>query len=475
MPDLIVVVPGIMGSVLQKDGKDLWNFTIRQVAKLYSPELGWSLDSLMMNGDDPELDDLGDGIEATNLLAIPGIIAGLIKKGGYKAIREKLTEEFELEVGDINNDDPANYFEFPYDWRRDIRYAARKLEKVINHKLPLWREHSGNKNAKVILLAHSMGGLVSRYYLEVRNGWENCCLLVTFGTPHSGSVQALDFLCNGNKIGRQDVTTLVRSFTSTYHLLPRYPVIKSNDRYYRVAEILNLPNIDPQRAQNSFEFYEEIDNAVEQHEKDDNNLKKKYEIISIDGKGHPTLQSAILSGETLICDKNTLPPDINLSLNDGDGTVPRVSAVPNELRKKSRRNIGETHACLQENDILLSELCDILSSRQDKAVLGSNDFYISQSQSILSIELKDYYQQQEPIVIRAWENNEQEKLTGLIAKIESVDSGHIVAPAVSLQPEKDIWQLEIPNLEAGIYRLTVSPSNKKRNSPTPIHDYFEVG
>ena len=266
MPDLIVVVPGIMGSVLQKDGKDLWNFTIRQVAKLYSPELGWSLDSLMMNGDDPELDDLGDGIEATNLLAIPGIIAGLIKKGGYKAIREKLTEEFELEVGDINNDDPANYFEFPYDWRRDIRYAARKLEKVINHKLPLWREHSGNKNAKVILLAHSMGGLVSRYYLEVRNGWENCCLLVTFGTPHSGSVQALDFLCNGNKIGRQDVTTLVRSFTSTYHLLPRYPVIKSNDRYYRVAEILNLPNIDPQRAQNSFEFYEEIDKAVEQHE-----------------------------------------------------------------------------------------------------------------------------------------------------------------------------------------------------------------
>ena len=111
-----------------------------------------------------------------------------------------------------------------------------------------------------------------------------------------------------------------------------------------------------------------------------------------------------------------------------------------------------------------------MSSRQDKAVLGSNDFYISQNQSILSIELKDYYQQQEPIVIRAWENNEQEKLTGLIAKIEAVDSGHIVSPAVSLQPEKDIWQLEIPNLEAGIYRLTVSPSNKKRNSPTPIHD-----
>ena len=476
MPDLIVVVPGIMGSVLQKEGKDLWNFTRRNIARAYLPELGWSFNSLMMKyGDDPNLDHLDDGIEATKLITVPRIIRGLIRTGGYKAIREKLTEQFELEVGDINNDKSANYFEFPYDWRRDIRYVARKLEEVINCKLKLWRDHTGNDEAKVILLAHSMGGLVSRYYLEVRNGWEKCCLLVTFGTPYAGSVQALDYLCNGHKIGRQDVTTLLSSFTSTYHLLPRYPVVKVDDVYYRVKELTNLPNIDLQKSQDAFKLYEEIDEAVEKHQKDVNYLSNQYETIPIVGKGQPTLQSAVLSGEQLTCDKNTLPPDINPYLNDGDGTVPRVSAIPNELRKKFRhKNIGETHACLQENDGLLSELCDILSSRQDKAVLGPKDVWLSQNESILSIELKDYYQRQEPIVIRAWGNNEQEQLTGVIAEIEAVDSGHIVVPARSLQPGRDIWQLEIPNLETGIYRLTVSPSEKKRNSPTPIHDYFEV-
>lgn len=91
MQDVVVVLPGIMGSVLQKDGVDLWSAVI-QLSKAVVPALGLSFDSLLMNDDDPELDDLGDGIKATRLTNVPGIIAGLIKTGDYQAIRDIFTQ-----------------------------------------------------------------------------------------------------------------------------------------------------------------------------------------------------------------------------------------------------------------------------------------------------------------------------------------------------------------------------------------------
>ena len=42
-----------------------------------------------------------------------------------------------------------------------------------------------------------MGGLVSRYYLEVLGGWRDTRRLITFGTPYRGSLNAVDFAANG--------------------------------------------------------------------------------------------------------------------------------------------------------------------------------------------------------------------------------------------------------------------------------------
>ncbi len=113
------------------------------------------------------IDDLGDGIKATSLIQDTHFVPGLVKIDGYTAIARRIQDEFDVTPG-------TNYFEFPYDWRRDNRVAAHQLERFINQHLPLWRDASGAKNAKVILIAHSMGGLVSRYYLEVLGGWQNC-------------------------------------------------------------------------------------------------------------------------------------------------------------------------------------------------------------------------------------------------------------------------------------------------------------
>ncbi|MEB3175038.1 MAG: hypothetical protein VKN60_07630 [Cyanobacteriota bacterium] len=67
LQDLIVILPGIMGSVLQKDGQDLWNVSgsvLWQVAK----SLGHRLTALRLEGDDLLGGDLGDGITPTGLI-----------------------------------------------------------------------------------------------------------------------------------------------------------------------------------------------------------------------------------------------------------------------------------------------------------------------------------------------------------------------------------------------------------------------
>jgi triacylglycerol esterase/lipase EstA (alpha/beta hydrolase family) len=120
---------------------------------------------------------------------------------------------------------------------------ASRLKNFLEKQLPLWREHTGLKDAKVIFLAHSMGGLVARYYLEVLEGWQDCKALVTFGTPYRGSMNAIDFLANGYKLLKLiDLTDVWHSLPSVYQLMPRQPVLKIGDEYQSIAKAtLPLP------------------------------------------------------------------------------------------------------------------------------------------------------------------------------------------------------------------------------------------
>ena len=198
MKDMVVILPGILGSVLQKDGRDLWAISGQSFWNLVTNSKE-TIKSLELGFDDPSLDDLGDGIRATRLIEDVSIIPGLVKIDGYTQTTRMITDNFEVTMGDIYNDPDekaANLYHFPYDWRRDNRIHARKLKTLIDKRLKRWREASGAPDAKVVLLAHSMGGLVSRYYLEVLGGWRDARALFTFGTPHRGSINGVNFLAN---------------------------------------------------------------------------------------------------------------------------------------------------------------------------------------------------------------------------------------------------------------------------------------
>ena len=236
MKDIVVILPGLMGSVLEKNGEVLWNTSRKTIFQVVT-SLGARLKDLKLQTDDPYGGDIGDGIKPTGLIEDTHLIPGFCKIDGYNKTSKLITNNFQVIEGDIYNDPEekaANFYHFPYDWRRDNRANAHILKRLLDKRLYQWRNSAqGTKDAKVIILAHSMGGLISRYYLEVLGGWQDCKALFTFGTPYRGSVNAINILANGLKKGSIDLGEIFKlkevipTLTSIYQLMPRYKALKN--------------------------------------------------------------------------------------------------------------------------------------------------------------------------------------------------------------------------------------------------------
>ena len=474
--DIVILLPGITGSVLQKDSKDVWAIS-GQAALEALKSLGSSLQDLHLTADDPNEDDLGDGIFATRVMPDVHIVPGLIKVDGYSKIARMITDNFQVVRGSLNDNRPANFFEFPYDWRRDNRVAARGLKTLIDRQLPVWRKSSGAQDAKVILIAHSMGGLVSRYYLERLEGWRDCRALITFGTPYRGSLNALDFLANGYKKLFLDLTEVMRSFTSVYQLLPIYEAVRVGNAYRRVSETEGITGVDRASAAQALAFHREIENAVKEHRGHVEYLQGGYKILPVVGTRQPTFQSAELKDDALELSRE-LPDGIDELLGDGDGTVPRLSAIPIELSEEYRDTfVPEHHSSLQSNDHVLADILGRLQQMQVKGLKEIRGPEISTEAEVrpaLSVELDDLYATGEPVEIRAHLINVTQQVGPLKARLEPLvgDRGNTVEETFT--EEGDGLILRVEKLPPGVYRATVKASKRGQGAPPAVHDVFEV-
>jgi pimeloyl-ACP methyl ester carboxylesterase len=435
---------------------------------------------MLLDGDDPDGKDLGDGITAPRLMSDAHLIPGFFKIDGYTAISEFITNNFDVVRGVVDDDSkPANFFEFPYDWRRYNRVAALRLEKLIESRLPQWRKASGNENAKVVLIGHSMGGLVSRYYLEKLEGWKKCRALITFGTPYRGAVNALDFLANGYKKRFIDLSDVLRSFSSTYELLPIYPVVKVKGNYKRIENVAGIPKIDTARvAEARQNFHEEIIKAVDAHQSDAAYLKS-YKIIPIVGTRQPTLQSAVFENNQLVANEVVPSSDEkDQLLAEGDGTVPRLSATPVELSSEYRETyFAERHASLQNNEQVLGDLMNRLKQMQTNLSQFRGAAPSPQTEGLpaISLGLDDLYLPTEPVTmkVRLINVNDQIKSTPPTAQITPVTAGKATIERAFVTDGPD-WKLVTDPLPVGSYRVQVSSNEFIVGCPPTVHDIFEV-
>jgi len=383
--DIIVFIPGIGGSRLERDGKPIYDLSFQALPRLI---WNWVGGDIAFRGGSSKP---GDGVVATDLLNNQ-LIPGWFGVDDY----DGLVTTLKSVVGD-----PLRQFvKFPYDWRASNRWAALALDAKVRPLLHDWRKGPGGADAKLWLVCHSMGGLVARYFLEHLGGADITRRLVTIGTPHRGSPKALGALVNGMGFGALDFSTVIRSFTSTYELLPQAPVVKvstdAGERLARVADFFGmgdllplpptatppspqsdlspLPHIDPERLRDALEFHRAIREPVIRRMQ--RGEPTPYTITCLFNRRQRTPQSARwLAGELLLSDDSPLPTPAgqNTLFHRGDGTVPGPSAVPLEWAQSTDAiALDEKHASMPSARSLTDVLQNLASPLDTRAYMSSD-------------------------------------------------------------------------------------------------------
>jgi pimeloyl-ACP methyl ester carboxylesterase len=230
----IIVVPGILGSqiVNGQTREVVWPSTDRSkvddIDLPISPDFAANRDALVAR-------DILDSTKLSILLPEVKVYSDLLgtleRSAGYR--RASL------------DDPPADgdsdvFYVFYYDWRRDNAENARLLAR----KIDALKTRLGRPELKFNILAHSMGGLIARYYAmygdrDVEEGADNApdwagganiSRLLLLGVPNHGSMDALRSLVEGYNYYGGDVkrsrlfnkldADLIASLPSVYQLLP---------------------------------------------------------------------------------------------------------------------------------------------------------------------------------------------------------------------------------------------------------------
>ena len=100
----------------------------------------------------------------------------------------------------LSKDGPGFFLNFSYDWRQSNEVSAKHFDEFIR------REPSLLHGKDLVLIAHSMGGLIIKwwyheYYSKDESVYPFNILRIFFvGTPHEGSYVTLDAMINGYKM-----------------------------------------------------------------------------------------------------------------------------------------------------------------------------------------------------------------------------------------------------------------------------------
>ncbi|WP_432695240.1 esterase/lipase family protein [Marinobacterium sp. YM272] len=240
----VIVIPGVLGSKLVADSasQSVWGEWCPGYTDPASSEAA-QLFGLPMEIGTP-LDRLRSGSQVDGVLGIVrGSMIGVpLKLTAYGDVMsamgvQSFADTFAEHPGEGNG---AEAFEFSYDWRRSLDESAIALQAFIHRATRFLQvQRNSSDPIRFNIVAHSMGGLLLRYFLQYggqllpydgsgpRLNWAGAAYVdkaVIIGTPNAGAVQMLDRLVQGipaNPIHPAYGPVLVGTFPSGYQLLPR--------------------------------------------------------------------------------------------------------------------------------------------------------------------------------------------------------------------------------------------------------------
>lgn len=349
----VIFIPGIGGSVLaEKANPEKIYFggvkqTMDQFGKLELP-----------------IDRSKDKLAATDILR-----KAQLARGSY-------VDQYDLiinRLAALGYKEGSDLFAFHYDWRRSNFEAADALRQFIAAK--------GLTGKPVDLIAHSMGGLVSTIYIQKYAGEQKVRNFVAMGTPFFGAAKAIRALAEGFAVfgvenylvvGAGSVGTVYRVFASMdsiYELLPTYgdcchiretesgPMIEinllSNDL---VWQRFNLLMREKTRTAENAQFLARIrKNMAEQRRLVDLPMPPNVRLTVVASDSSESTLVQFLGAKQGIG-----KPVWGVGRNQGDGTVPLVSAIGHAPKDRVIMS-GRDHQFIFDDDSIWPRLRAILA------------------------------------------------------------------------------------------------------------------
>jgi hypothetical protein len=385
--DLVVVLPGIMGSTLyDKDNSPIWEPSAGALMRAIG-SLGKRVKRLRLPpdiGDEPAPDGVTPRALMPDVHGLPGIWTPI---KGYDPLVKRLNSLGYHEASKEAGSSPGNLLLVPYDWRLSTRYNAQRLAGIVEPALHRWRSRGGQyTDAQLVFVCHSLGGLVARWYIEMCGGADITRRLITLGTPYRGSAKAVEQLVNGVRKGLGplgvNLTDLARSLPSTYQLLPEYACIENGQDLVKTTES-DLPDLPTELVTDAMRFQQDLQDAEGARPA---SLDMAHAVV---GTRQPTWTTIRIDSQSRAVPIST----INRTNHYGDGTVPLVGGIGYGLTMGTNRihRIAEQHGNLQRNKAVLDEIEEILTTEDIR--------YMAEPGAPVSLETPDYVTVGEPIEV----------------------------------------------------------------------------
>ncbi|MEW6144720.1 MAG: hypothetical protein AB1598_06835 [Thermodesulfobacteriota bacterium] len=379
----VIVIPGILGSKLRdgETGQLVWGAFDGGEADPETPE-GARLIALPMKEGVP-IDELTDSVRSdgaldrvkVKLFGLPIQLNAYINilstlgAGGYLDQSLASNKLNEIDYGD----DHFTCFQFDYDWRLDNVENAKRLKKFIEEKkeyiLGEYRKRGIKKDdVKFDIVAHSMGGLLTRYFLMYGGkdlpgdgtkpevtwaGAEYVEKVIIVGTPNAGAIGAVETLVMGRDIGPflpKYEPAIIGTFPSLYQQLPRTrhgAVADENGEWLDLMDPevwieLGWGLTDPGQEEVLGWLLPDVSDPAKRREIAIDHLRKSLkrgaafqEAIDTPAEPPQSLKlyliagDAVLTGSALKVDRATGKIEVS-AYAPGDGTVTRASALMDE-------------------------------------------------------------------------------------------------------------------------------------------------
>lgn len=309
----VVIVPGILGSKLNRvsDGEEVWP----NGPKMSTPFLKDTyLNELI-------LDIFGEATTISKMVA-PTILDSAFGKNVYGGLLQTFV--------DAGYASGTELFIAPYDWRLSVASSSERLAEVVA------RARAESPNGKVSIVAHSMGGVVTKQFLQSTTT-DFIDKLVLAGVPQLGSPKAFKALTYGDNfgfaLGPIDVFNVERSkiisqnMPGVYELLPSRAYVDGGRSYLYDATREEKKLLDFEGARDF--MLRDPDDSRNAH------LFDKADAIhsALDHAGFGIATSSLYTvvgcqNPATIGVMRVYPDDeFDIASIDGDGTVPLASAT----------------------------------------------------------------------------------------------------------------------------------------------------